>query len=606
MLIDYSDVVAQVYFEDASADAGIDHYSVQNIELDGMNGGVAWFDFNNDGWEDLYVTGGLQFDKLYINNQDGTFDDNSISSGIHQLTSNRNTYGVSAADLNRDGFEDLVVTTDSSSHNLVLMNMAAQTFQDVALSSGVGDTAISAGVSFGDLNDDGWVDMYITNWRASTSQPPPGVNYAYTDRLYLNNQDGTFSDITLTSSVYSVTGAGLAAAFSDYDLDGDVDLLVANDFGGFPQFDNNKAYRNDGGVLVDVSSETGFNIGIHAMGVAVGDYDEDLDLDYYVTDIGGNALLRNDGGSFVDVASNANVLSEWHLAGGTNTGQASWSWGTVFFDYDNDSYLDLFSSNGFITQLVGLTDENRLFRNINASGTFEDVSVLAGMNTGLMNRGCAAADYDHDGDLDMAIATIDTLNGLGRCLLMENLEGSMNNWVELSLTGTASNVDAIGTLVRLYAGQRSFIREVDGGGGSYLSHNSKLVHFGLGSIELIDSVVIEWPSGVLESFDNVSLNERITIIEGNGVVVSSEVDSELHLSLYPNPTDAYLFLSMDKPVKSGGYAIYDRMGVLVSKSDNPASKSTLKIDVSGLSKGFYLIELKGNGFVSGRETFVVN
>lgn len=531
--------VAQT-FQEVSVAAGIDHYAAGNNPVMFMNGGVAWFDFNGDGWEDIYLPGGALADLLLVNDQDGTFTDLSISSGISALTTGHFTIGCSAADFDQNGYVDVLVTTDHSGPNLLLMNNGDGTFSENSANAGLTDVAFSVGASLGDYDQDGWVDIYITNWRNFEARDPTGEGYP--DRLYHNNGNGTFTDVTDSQGLLSTEGCGLVGSFTDFDLDGDVDLLVGNDFGFELWAEENEIFQNNSGNFSDVSDSWLFNVGMSSMGIAGADYDEDGDLDYYITDKGANVLMRNDGSQFSDQAAFAGVESEWNLIG--QTGFESWSWGTAFFDYDHDSDVDLFSTNGFIATVF--PDENRLFSN-GGSGQFTDVSIAAGVADPNIGRGCAVADYDHDGDLDILVVNCDTLGGSSRSQLLRNDVGNAQKWLKLNLQGTISNPEALGSTVRVFVDGRMLLRQMDGGGASYGSHHSKVIHFGLDSYETIDSVVVTWPSGLSENFGAQSTDQTLTLIEGNTLVSDAGINWAASVVAYPNPAQDHLTLRLIQP-----------------------------------------------------------
>lgn len=595
------DGAAQVHFEEVAILSGIDHYTYPfpDFLIGSMAGGAAWLDYNNDGWEDLYLTGCVGFDKLYENLGDGNFQDVTIVSGIQAITNGIATTGVSTFDYDQDGFEDILILTDSLQQNLLLKNAGNGSFTDVADQAGLTDISFAASATLGDYDQDGWVDIYVVNWRDGTVGAP--WENGYPDRLYHSNGDGTFTDVTQIQQLWSDRGCGLAAAFSDFDVDGDVDLLLANDFGQFQWADENRLDRNDQGVLVEQSEEMKFNIGMNAMCMVGGDFDEDLDLDYYITNIASNVLLRNDVDSFYNVASIAGVESEHNYidtVAAFNEGghiEDSWSWGSAFFDYDNDTYLDLFVSNGsYIQHGVFKPDENRLFRNINASGTFQDVSELTTTADSVSNRGCAMADFDHDGDMDLIAVVTDTVGGFARTLLLKNVGGNDQNWLELSLTGTNSNIDAFGTIVYLHFNGRILMRDIDSGGSSYMSHHSKVIHFGLADNEVIDSVVINWPNGLREVIGQLAVNQRVEVVEGQGVLITrieeDVADQESQILIYPNPSKYNIWVRTNFRTK--GYKILDRTGRLVMENyfEGGFSKSNFKLNLTNFSSGVYLLQ----------------
>jgi hypothetical protein len=588
----------QVVFQDVALNSGIDHKcSIASAPFVGpMAGGAGWIDYDDDGWEDLVLVGGLSNGKLYRNNGDGSFQDVSVETGIAGFVDGVSTNGVSVGDLDRNGFEDLIITTEALSNNLVLMNDGNGNFTEESMSRGIVDVSFSAGIAIGDYNQDGWLDLYFANWRQDAINFPEN---GYPDRLYQNNGDGTFNDVTAAQSMWSDVGAGLAPSFSDYDLDGDVDLLLANDFGQFEWSDENRLFINDDGVFSDVSQIMGFNQGINAMGIAAGDYDEDGDFDYYVTNIAENLLLRNDIDSFSDQASQAEVLSQFSLIDTAGMLYAnSWSWGTTFLDYDNNTELDLFVSNGHWSPFgtTGRSDENRLYRKVSGLATFEDVSVQTGMADAGVHRGCAAADYDRDGDMDLVVVQYDSVGGSQRTMLMRNNGGNTSNWLEVELSGIVSNLDGIGSTVYIYVDGRVLMRQVDSGGSSYLSHHSKILHFGLGEYGMIDSVLVVWPNGNNQTVESIVTNQRLEIVE-EAIIVGVDYQQEKLVSCYPNPANTTIHIHrMGKYEVEINYSFITSLGQSVTRGVLLPNQNS--IDVTHLADGVYVLGLEiENGLV---------
>ena len=585
-----SPAYSQVTFSDVSMSAGIDHHVNPHPYAQQRTGGVAWFDFDNDGWEDLYFTGAGNGDQLYRNLQNGQFEDVSITSGIFDLTVGILTLGVATGDLNRDGFEDIVLSTDASHGSLVLFNNGTNAFIDGSMNAEVIDTSFSFGVSVMDFNNDGWLDIYFANWLDN-----PLFETTYSDRLYENDGDGTFTDVTNITGIYSIARAGTGCGFSDFDLDGDLDLLLINDYGPLFWTEGNKLFENVSNGFSDISSGSGFDIDIFGFGIATGDFDEDGDFDYYINQIGSNSLLVNDGGTFFDIAATVGVEARWNVIDSANAAvfTEGMSWGNCFFDYDNDSYLDLFVSNGRLP-LYGQEsvdiDENRLFRNLGA-GNFEDVSVQSGMAHGLNNKGCAAADYDHDGDMDMAVVTSDTVNGTGRTMLMQNQGGSGFNWLALELVGVTSNLEAVGATVRVYFEGRMLIREVEPGGGSYLSQHSKVVHVGLGQAQSVDSVAVRWPGGLTESFHGLGINQRLQLVEGTGGMITGvEQEYGSIMKIFPNPSSSSVHISVNDE-NDAHLFVHDIAGRIIAHLHLSGSKYEQRVELGTLSNGTYFASL---------------
>ncbi|MBL4578115.1 MAG: VCBS repeat-containing protein [Flavobacteriales bacterium] len=499
-------VRGQGYVEVSGA-IGVDHLHISPML---MGGGAAFIDFNMDGYEDLYLTGGVAADKLFRNNGDGTFTDVTSSAGITG-TDTVNTMGVIAGDLDNDGFKELFVTTWDGYHNLLFQNNGNGTFQEISIAASINDTALSVSATFGDINKDGLLDVYVGNYINLSIVAPNGFDYTcYANYLYINNGNFNFTESGLAYGVAD-TGCALAVAFTDYDDEQDIDVYLANDFGKWVL--PNSLYANDfpTPLYTDVTLSAGVNDSIFGMGVAIGDYDEDGDFDYYITNLGRNVLRQNQGnGTFMDYTDSAGVPNTY-----TDSVFFAVGWGTAFYDYDNDTYLDLIVSNGYIPADSFIyntpSNPNVLFRNT-GGGLFQDVSDIKGFNDTTIGRGLAIGDYNYDGAVDVVVGVVhnDTSSVFGSLVYRNEEQG--NNWLKVSLQGVTTSRDAFGSHLAIYAGGRVFVREVDGG-SSHLSHSSSIVHFGLGNIPVVDSVIINWLNGGTDTVLNIDANQTLYVIE---------------------------------------------------------------------------------------------
>lgn len=494
-------ITAQTFVENA-ANVNIDQL---HVEPQIMGGGAAFFDFNNDNYDDLYMTGGMGRDHFYINNQDGTFTESSISTGLGS-TVNHNTVGVATGDIDNDGYREIFVTTDQFSANLLFKNNGDGTFTDISTQAGITDSAWSASASFGDYNLDGFLDVYVANY---VDFPfVPGIPFYDTTVLginnffYVNNGDGTFTEKADLLGIQD-NGTALSVIFTDFDNDNDVDIYLGNDFGMDynPNFMFENLYPIDSFANITQSSGTG--AAIYTMGTVAGDYNEDGLLDYYVSNMADNILYHNNGNStFSDLANSLNVGVP-----------AVTSWGGFFFDYNNDSYIDLFAASGqMIFRESNQYQINNLFKNSNGI-SYSDVAMMEGLADSSRSRGAAYSDFDNDGDLDFILVNVHVdSNTTDRSWFLENQSTSAGNWLKVKLKGTINNRDGFGAHVELKTNGRTLLREIDGGSG-YLSHNSSIAHFGLGAANTIDSVIIHWPGGAIQVETNISINQQIEIIE---------------------------------------------------------------------------------------------
>jgi hypothetical protein len=507
--------LTQPVFTEVSESIGIRQLT---ISFDLMGGGCAFFDFNNDGFEDHIVVGGANQDLLFKNNGDGTFTDITAFAGLNNDDLFKTT-GVVTGDINNDGLRDIFITTEDLDANVLYLNNGNGTFSNISKNAGFTTKVWSSGAAFGDFNRDGWLDLYVINYIdiSSTIEDSEGntIGFDHTcfpDQLYINNGDLTFTEVTLDYGIDN-PGCGLAVAFTDYNGDQVPDIYIANDFGQW--IVPNIMYKNNYPELLfeDASASTGLDAKMFGMGIAVGDYDRDGLVDYYITNIGRNFLFRNMGdGSYADRTDEAGVVCDIVPANGLN----STGWGTAFFDYDLDGYEDLFVSNGYIPSAKFIEtsdiDPNHLYRN-NGDGTFEDVSAASGVNDAGISRGMAVADFDNDGDLDLSVTKLGQIrDSQGNMLFYRNELNSDFHWLKVKLEGVTSNRDAFGARIKAYSNQICWTREIDGG-SSHASQNSSIAHFGLGPYDQLDSLVVLWPTGGRQVFESIEADQTLYIKE---------------------------------------------------------------------------------------------
>ncbi|MCX6146996.1 MAG: CRTAC1 family protein [Candidatus Kapabacteria bacterium] len=507
-------VISADEFKESSLEAGINHIYL-NAFLDG--GGCAFFDYDNDGYIDLYITGGMQRDKLFHNNGDGTFEELGLKIGLKDGNALA-SQGVAIADINNDGFDDIYVSCFTGGGDILYRNNGNGTFTDISEKSGIlKHKKWSTSVTFGDFNLDGFLDIFVATYATNTQ------NITYQKNiLWMNNKDETFTEKT---DEYGIHGKGysLSVVSTDTDGDNDMDIMVANDFGYIAWPD--VLYRNDypSATFSDISKEAGFDAAINGMGIGVGDFDEDGDLDYYVTNIGKNLLYRNDGhNNFVNVAPKAGVEH------GFVNSQKTTSWSPIFFDYDNDTHLDLYFTSGYVGEPnSSFEDPNKLYHS-NGDGTFKDVSEKYDMEDLSKSRGSIVGDIDNDGLLDLFVVNLESdFETTNHCRLYKNkFKSAKNNWFKVKTQGTKSNRNGIGAKVFLFAGGTKYIREIDGGSG-HMSHNSQIAHWGLGKIKKIDSITVIWPGGLNEKFGFFAPNQLLTIVEKTKIFVTNVCNYEI-------------------------------------------------------------------------------
>ena len=528
------------YFDDVSEAAGVafQHYRDPTDRIP-LGAGVVVFDYDGDGRPDIFVartedTSDVISDTdvnnaLYRNNGDGTFTDVAQVAGVGDLEGK--TLGGCAADYDNDGDQDLFVT--NWGHSKLFRNNGAGAFVDVTDPAGLGDPDAgyrSMGCAWGDYDRDGLLDFVVV--RHMAEDDPEAFNlrfYAYAVRplaLYHNDGDGTFTEVTrllgdttgpgTSQGQYgNLWGAGFQPAWVDFDNDGDSDLYVVNDFG--KDIQPNVLWRNDGpgasGVwrFEDVSHRSGAGAAMFGMGLAVGDYDLDGDFDLYVTNIEDNVLLRNDGdgSAFTEVAADAGAGQ-----GVFQRGQRV-SWGTVFFDYDNDGWEDLYVASGYLDSdpFTNHREQPNLLLRNTGEAAFADVSSVSGADDRGVGRGVAYADFDGDGCLDLYVANLGLAGeGPQSAKLFRNSCAWGGNWITIETRGTVSNRDGIGARITVTAGGRKQIREIAAGSSSK-GQNMLPAHFGLGAVDRVDSVAVRWPSGIVQTLRDVPANQRLTVTE---------------------------------------------------------------------------------------------
>ncbi|MDE0424189.1 MAG: CRTAC1 family protein [Candidatus Poribacteria bacterium] len=527
----WADTEGKISFTAVTEEAGIqfqhvDGRSGQRYFLETVGSGVAFFDYDDDGLLDIYFVNSadlpgshsptLPTNRLYHNNGDGTFTDVTEQVGVGDTG-----YGAAcaAADYDNDGDLDLYVTNFGA--NVLYRNNGDSTFTDVTQYAGVGDNRWSLGCAFADYDSDGFVDLYVANYidfdfethinctqKGVATYCPPESFEGSPDTLYRNNGDGTFTDVTTTAGVYNKDGKGMGVVFGDYDNDGDVDCYVGNDAG------ENFLYHNNGdgtftnvGWMAGVEADENGNVQ-GTMGVDFGDYDNDGRLDLI-------AVNYQQQPNALYRNDNGSFFTDVSFVAGMAESLPYVGWGADFFDVDNDGDKDLLIANGHLQDTVEQYDDtttypqqNYLLIN-NGQGRFVNVSMKAGsgLQAREVSRGLATGDYDNDGDLDVLIS-----NANDTPQLLRNDSENHGNWILIHTIGTRSNRAGIGARVKIQTGDSIQIDEVRGGSG-YLSQNDLRLHFGIGTHKRIDSIEVSWPSGVVDTIRDVVPNQILTITE---------------------------------------------------------------------------------------------
>jgi len=527
-------------FVDVTLEAGIDYIQYDYgqrpppIQVVYLTGGAAAGDFDNDGWTDLFVTRMHAPPILYRNQRDGTFADVTDGSGLDLLA--RDSNGAGWADIDGDGDLDLYVTvvSETADRFYLFINDGTGRFTEEAIERGAAifgaPPHFGSGIAFGDYDRDGWLDIHVSDWRYDFENP---ANAPANTRLLRNRgveAPGYFEDVTAEAGVVMdgvvpkeprASGTfAFGATFSDLDDDGWLDLAIAADYGTSRLF-----WNNGDGTFTDGTDAAGVGLELNGMGSAIGDYDGDGRLDWFVTsiydpvdfcaqvenscfwDFEGNRLYRNEGGR--------RFSDHTDIAGVRDNG---WGWGTQFFDYDNDGDLDLVATNGMrfpflpeeALEIVPFQrDPKRLWRN-DGTGVMTEVSALEGLTDTGLGKGLLVFDYDNDGDLDVFMT-----NNAGTPVLYRN-RGNDNGWLRVQLRGSASNRLGIGARVTVQTtpSAPTQVREIYAG-SSYIAQSEAVAHFGLGpGDESAHEVRVTWPrSGMVQVLRDVPRNQLLTVVK---------------------------------------------------------------------------------------------
>ena len=536
------------HLEDITAKTGITFQHTADPSkkyiVESMSGGVILFDYDRDGWLDIYFTnaptvamavkGQTSKGALYHNNHDGTFSDVTAKAG---LSTPCFAMGGAAGDYNNDGWPDLYVTCLGG--NVLYKNNGDGTFTDATAKAGVADGRWSAGAAFGDYDGDGFLDLMVSNYVDFHLDDLPGFGTAPNckyrgidvqcgprglkgagDSLFHNNGDGTFTDVSKSAGVSDPNGYyGMGVVWADFNNSGRPDIYIAND--STPSF----LYKNLGnGKFKEIGLESGTAVSQDgseqaSMGIAIGDYNHTGRPSIYTTNFSDeyDDLYRNDGNwNFTDVSYQSGIAlpSLPHV-----------KWGTAFADFDNDGWLDLIAVSGHVYPQVdslpsgGGYREPKLLHLNQADGTFCDASDLAGLalQERHVSRGLAVGDLFNDGNVDIVVGDLD-----GAPMILKNQGVSGRHWASFELAGTKSNRMAIGARVKVVAGGITQTDEVHSG-GSYLSQNDTRLHFGLGSAKTIDRIEIRWPSGAVETLTALAADQFYSVLEGSGVVPANRI-----------------------------------------------------------------------------------
>jgi len=531
---------AGISFENRQPRSGVDFVlnngtTVDKPIIDSIPGGVALLDYDSDGFLDIFFTNGARipslskegpgfYNRLYHNNQDGTFTDVTEKAG---LSGTGYTIGVAAADFDNDGWTDLYVT--GINHNILYRNNHDGTFTDITEKAGVsgvnssGKKLFSISAAWIDYDNDGHLDLFVTNyldWSPETSKVcglpgkrlscPPSLYPGEPNILYHNNGDGTFTDVSESTGIAGQIGKGMGVAVADYDGDGWMDIFVANDNARNFLFKNRQSKGFDEVGVEAGIAYTDDGIPVSSMGVDFRDYRNEGKPGIFLTALGGETfpLYRNEGNDLFTMDTYpANIgFSTYKMSG----------WGAGIVDFNNDGYKDLFSANSHVSENADIDPQqhylqaNAIFENMK-DNTFQDVSAHAGPGLSLRaaHRGAAFGDLNNDGKIDIVVSVI-----AGHAELLYNTTANGNHWLLIQTVGTKSNRDGIGTQIKLTSQSGSVQFNQVTTAGSYASSSDKHVHFGLGRDKVVKEITLRWPSGTVQTLHNVKADQILRVTEG--------------------------------------------------------------------------------------------
>ena len=547
-----SNVSAQISFEDVANDIG----TAYSYGTSTWGGGVSFADFDNDGWDDLTFATEEGTEIYFLKNNDGIF--NSVS--LNGISNTFKTKQVIWIDYDNDGDQDFFVT-GFEGVNKFYKNEGDMNFTDISSTIGFFQTDLfTYGVSFADMDNDGDLDAFISN---RDGEADDQRNYLY------RNDEGTYIDITESAGLSMSSHLSFCSIIFDYNKDGFQDIYISND-----KPDNlNILYKNNGdGTFDDVSEYSGAGIGINAMTTTIGDYNNDGWFDIYITNTPeGNELLRNNGdGTFTNVAE------------ATATTFNSVGWGAVFLDADSDGLLDLYVSSDFDGSVGSFL--SAAFYHQQNNETFSIPQNIGFQDDTRKSYTNAIGDIDNDGKPDIVVG-----NDIEPNFLWANKTVNENNWLKVKLEGVISNRDGIGNTIEINIDGQSQYRYTLAGEG-YLSQNSFYEFFGMGNATEVDYVKVTWTAtGETEIITNIAANQAIIIKEGSGVLSSENNLKDTAFSVYPNPSSNGIFKLSVLNQEKVSIQVFDISGRLITEKNNLRDND--QINLSQYQKGIYIARL---------------
>jgi len=548
-----NNLYGQVAFNNEAQELGIEVLCGNTL----FGNGISFFDYDNDGWDDITIATANGDPIRFFKNINGNY----VEQSLNISNNNWNNKQINWVDIDNDGDNDLFVTSDNQINRL-FENLGDMVMTDITTSSGMlNEVLITYGASWGDYNNDGYLDVFLSNRDTLI----PNV-------LYKNNGNNTFALVNNEAGLINTGTLSFCSAFIDFNKDGYQDIYVANDKVQYP----NSMYKNNGdGTFTEVGALTGTDITIDAMSVTVEDFDSDGWTDIYVTnDVVGNVFLKNNGdGTFSNIATSNNTIMN------------SVAWGAVFLDAENDGDLDLYVSaehNGSVMGYLSsafYTNEGDLFE-LDNSVVPDDYAI---------SYSNAIGDVDNDGLAEVIVNNKNHNN----IFLWKNNTSSITNWLKVKLEGTISNRNGVGSLIEISVdGEKQFRYTCLGEG--YLSQNSASEMFGLGEASVIDYVKVNWLSGIEDIYYDIPINQSLKIVEGSSLSINDYSTSKF--KIYPNPANDILHLTLEE--NDFSIKIFNLLGSEIRDYQTNVHNKT--VDISNIKKGIYIIKI-----FSGKEREII-
>ncbi|SDR81795.1 Por secretion system C-terminal sorting domain-containing protein [Formosa sp. Hel1_31_208] len=539
----------QIAFENNANNLGV-NYTVGNPYL---GSGVAFVDFDNDGWDDLSFASGNGQNLRFYKNNNGIFVPVTLNIGIIS----HETKQLNWVDIDNDGDKDLFITSNTIG-NKIFENLGNLNFNEITNSSGLPIANVyTNGAAWADYNNDGYLDVFLSNKGATADIIIP--NY-----LYKNNGDGTFTNVSSISGIDANSHQTFCSVFLDINNDGWQDIYTSTD----KAYNLNQLYKNNGdGTFTEIGFASGTNLAFNAMSATVGDYNNDGYIDIYVTNGGNTALLVNNGN---ETFSNQAVPSGCEHGGFT--------WGAVFLDADLDADLDLYVSSSLFNNPSINTS---VFYEQMSTGVFQIPNNAGFIGDEKQSYCNAIGDINNDGYPDLVVTNTNNQS----IDLWENQSTTTNHWLKVTLEGTTSNRDGIGSFIEISLNGQKQYRQTQCGEG-YLTQNSSAEFFGLGQNTSIDYIKVTWPSGIVDLIENINVDQTVNIVENSTTLSLSDADTFV-TAVYPNPVSNTLTLQSESLISE--VTLFNTLQQQVRKYS--VSQVNFELDVSDLNAGIYFLHM---------------